>query len=300
MCKKKGNTIETSLRWQNERLVVCQMSRNTVHQNIKTHFVRRRFCIKALSMSISLLNDNSWITFVANGMRPGSRTLRCLSNNLKGHAVTTPNAQIFLVLRPALFTLYNRLQASKAKESDVLSLLQRHVALMRHEPGEKVYEERARGQTSCWTKILKSSPAMAEPSDTRCVKKSIQASRHLGVFGRCVIQGERRLLKSDQVCNAIECTSTFMRNHPLPHHTSNCARPQRRRQSRSPSPFAAGHLRDISPAFVQTRTASAKNVNLHSLQMVVDGRCQRGQDQATPYIVWATTQCTGMKNTLAL
>ena len=59
-------------------------------------------------------------------------------------------------------------------------------------------------------------------------------------------------------------------------------------------------FRDISPAFVQTRTASAKNVNLHSLQMVVDGRCQRGQDQATPYIVWATTQCTGMKNTLAL
>ena len=47
--------------------------------------------------------------------------------------------------------------------------------------------------------------------DTRCVKKSIQASRRLGVFGRCVIQGERRLLKSDQGCNAIECTSTFMR-----------------------------------------------------------------------------------------
>ena len=59
-------------------------------------------------------------------------------------------------------------------------------------------------------------------------------------------------------------------------------------------------FRDISPAFVQTRTASAKNVNLHSLQMVVDGCCQRGQDQPTPYIVWATTQCTGMKNTLAL
>ena len=116
-------------------------------------------------MSVSLLYDNSWITCVANGMRPGSRTLRCLTNKLKGHTVTTPNAQHFLVLRPAPFTLYNRLQASRAKESDVLSLLQRHAALMRHEP-----EERARGQKSYWTKILKSSPAMAEPSDTRCVK----------------------------------------------------------------------------------------------------------------------------------
>ena len=26
--------------------------------------------------------------------------------------------------------------------------------------------------------------------------------------------------------------------------------------------------------------------------MVVDGRCKRGQDQATPYTVWANTQCT--------
>ena len=71
--------------------------------------------------------------------------------------------------------LKNRLQASRAKESDVLSLLQRHAALMRREPGEKVYEERARGQKSCWTKILKSSPAMAEPSDTRCVNKIFPA-----------------------------------------------------------------------------------------------------------------------------
>ena len=152
-------------------------------------------------MSIFLLNDNSWITCVACVQVP--QTLRCLSNKLKGHTVTTQNAQNLLVLRPAPFTLYDRLQASRTKESDVLSLLQRHAALMRHEPGEKVFEERARGQKSCWTKILKSSPAMAEPSDTRCVKKSTQASRHLGVFGRCVIQGERRLLKSDQVCN--EC-----------------------------------------------------------------------------------------------
>ena len=77
----------------------------------------------------------------------------------------------FWVLRPAPFTLDNRLQASRAKESDVLPLLQRHAALMRHEPGEKFYEERARGQKSCWTKILKSSPAVAEPSGTRCVEE---------------------------------------------------------------------------------------------------------------------------------
>ena len=109
----------------------------------------------------------------------------------------------FWVLRPAPFTLYNRLQASRAKESDVRPLLQRDAALMRHELGEKVYEERARGQKSCWTRILKSSPAVAEPSGTRCVEESIQASRHLGVFGRCVIQAERRLLKSDQVCHRV-------------------------------------------------------------------------------------------------
>ena len=40
------------------------------------------------------------------------------------------------------------------------------------------------------------------------------------------------------------------------------------------------------------RTVSVKDVNVHSLQMVVDGRCKRGQDQATPYTVWANTQCT--------
>ena len=133
-------------------------------------------------------------------MRPDSRTHRCLSNKLLGHTVTTRNAPRFWVLCLAPFTLYNRLQASRAKESDVLPLLQRHAALMRHEPGEKVYEERARGQKSCWTKILKSSPAVAEPSGTRCVEESIQASRHLRVFGRCVTQGERRQQPEEGEC----------------------------------------------------------------------------------------------------
>ena len=71
----------------------------------------------------------------------------------------------FGVLRPAPFTLCNRLRASRAKESDVPPSFQRHVALLRHELEEKGYEERARGQRFCWTKNLKSSPAVAE----RCV-----------------------------------------------------------------------------------------------------------------------------------
>ena len=71
----------------------------------------------------------------------------------------------FLVVRPAPFTLCNRLRASRAKELDVPPSFQRHAAQMRHEFEEKSYEQRARGQRFCWTKILKSSPAVAE----RCV-----------------------------------------------------------------------------------------------------------------------------------
>ena len=71
----------------------------------------------------------------------------------------------FWVLRPAPFTLCNRLRPSRAKESDVPPSFQRHAALMRHELEEKGYEERARGQRFFWTKNLKSSPAVAE----RCV-----------------------------------------------------------------------------------------------------------------------------------
>ena len=36
LCKKKENTIETPLRWQNDSLIGFQMSRNTVHRDIKT------------------------------------------------------------------------------------------------------------------------------------------------------------------------------------------------------------------------------------------------------------------------
>ena len=68
------------------------------------------------------------------------------------------------VLRPAPLTLCNRLWALRTKETDVTSSLQRYAALMRLEPEEKVYEERSRGESSCWTKIMKSSPAVAEPS----------------------------------------------------------------------------------------------------------------------------------------
>ena len=70
----------------------------------------------------------------------------------------------FWVLRPAPLTLCNRLWALRTKETDVTSSLQRYAALMRLEPEEKVYEERSRGESSCWTKILNSSPAVAEPS----------------------------------------------------------------------------------------------------------------------------------------
>ena len=189
-CARKRNTIETSLRWQNERLVVCQMSRNTVPPEHQDTF-RVPVFIKALSMFISLLNDNSWITCVANGMRPGSRTLRCLSNKLKRHTVTTPNAQNVLVLRRAL-RFNNRLQASRARESDVLSLLQRHAALMRHEPlGRKYMKSNHAVKNPVGRRFWNPVQPRRKNGLTYCVKKSIQASWHLGIFGRCVIQGER-------------------------------------------------------------------------------------------------------------
>ena len=87
----------------------------------------------------SVCAEQMLLTFVDNHgtLRPGSRTLRCLSNKLKGHALTTRNAQDFwfFVLRSSHFI--TDCKASRAKESDVLSLLQRHAALMRHEPGRK-------------------------------------------------------------------------------------------------------------------------------------------------------------------
>ena len=70
----------------------------------------------------------------------------------------------FGVFRSAPRTLCNRLWALRTKETDVTSSLHRYAALMRLGPEEKVYEERSRGESSCWTKILKSSPAVAEPS----------------------------------------------------------------------------------------------------------------------------------------
>ena len=51
---------------------------------------------------------------------------------------------------------------------------------MRHELEEKGYEERARGQRFCWTKNLKSSPAVAE----RCVHLNSSVPRNVVLLRR--------------------------------------------------------------------------------------------------------------------
>ena len=61
-------------------------------------------------------------------------------------------------------TITTVLWALRTKETDVTSSLQRYAALTRLELEEKAYAERSRGRSSCWTKILKSSPAVAEQS----------------------------------------------------------------------------------------------------------------------------------------
>ena len=67
------------------------------------------------------------------------------------------------------------------------SSLQRYAALTRLELEEKAYAERSRGQSSCWTKILKSSPAVAEPSELRFPTCEIRKGPYVGFD--CLLEG---------------------------------------------------------------------------------------------------------------